>query len=288
MRKPGSQSIATSRRLVLAFVLALLAFVLYWLRRRRRQPLLLTLGQSPDRASKHAARSKPQTAGASQQTTIDASSLADVADGDQEVRLQVAITRLKLRNLPQHEMGAWNKWPMAASLRKALLGYNPSGPPSALFLALHWGSSQTMHTRTLPYPSAGEHVLFADDRFTFEHVTKRLHIHGEVRACSRVRWAVCRAHRLRVWSQPEDPAHPFFAAPLADPRCARARRRAGRASRGWRRRFEWCCHEPGKRVATAGARARAAASASAREWSNAQRPPSRDDARRQGARQRRR
>ena len=239
-KTPGSQSIATSRRLVLAFVLALLAFVLYWLRRRRRQPLLLTLGQSPDRASKHAAHSKPQTAGASQQsTTIDASSLADGADGDQEVRLQVAITRLKLRNLPQHEMGAWNKWPMAASLRKALLGYNPSGPPSALFLALHWGSSQTMHTRTLPYPSAGEHVLFADDRFTFEHVTKRLHIHGEVRACSRVRWAVCRAHRLRVWSQPEAPAHPFFAAPLADPRCARVRRRAGRASRGWRRRFEW-------------------------------------------------
>jgi hypothetical protein len=70
-------------------------------------------------------------------------------------------------------------------------------------------------------------------------VTKRLRIHGEVRACSRVRWAVCRAHRLRVWSQPEALAHPFFAAPLADPRCARVRRRAGRASRGWRRRFEW-------------------------------------------------
>ena len=110
--------------------------------------------------------------GANQLREVDAA-----ADGEL-VRLQVAITRLKLRNLPPRSASSWDGL-IAASLRKVLLG-TPLPDPSGLSLSLRFGSGATLQTSTLPYPSAGEQLLFADDRFTFEHVTRRAAIAGEV------------------------------------------------------------------------------------------------------------
>lgn len=87
----------------------------------------------------------------------------------QQVRLQVSITRLKLRNMaPRQDKSL-------ASLRKLLWR---SSPPPALAIALKWGRRHLMHTGALQYPQPGETPLWSD-RFTFEHVTEREAIRNE-------------------------------------------------------------------------------------------------------------
>jgi len=107
MRKAGSQSIATSRRLVLVFVLALLAFVLYWLRRRRRQPLLLTLKAEPPAGKREqleqrlAERLREQSSSADDHSTIPKSA----AENTPAAEAASMITNKFLPDLPTFVFG---------------------------------------------------------------------------------------------------------------------------------------------------------------------------------------
>ena len=91
---------------------------------------------------------------------LQMANLASIAP--QQVKLQVSITRIKLRNLAPLSSGG-----ALASLRRLFWS---AAPPPALRVSLRWGECETMHTGALEYPQPGETPVWPD-RFVFEHVT---------------------------------------------------------------------------------------------------------------------
>lgn len=151
-----------ARLLLLLLLLVVLYRLLRWYRERFSSKRLLGPPAATQEISARDDTSRLQVAEPTDAVAAVASANA--------IRLQVSITRLKVRNLsPSSDEGALN------ALKNLFWS---ASPPAALRLSLRWGNRPIMCTGLLDYPQPGETPVWPD-RFTFEHVTAASSISSE-------------------------------------------------------------------------------------------------------------
>ena len=172
-RSPRLACAAASRmqRIRVSLAVVLIALFLLLLRHaRKRLPRLHSLLLAAQK-QEQAKITSLQVAPASTHTPHADSGAS--RDDEDMVRLQVSITKLKLRNLPPRTVPS-----SIASFARKLVGV--AIPPNGLSISLRWGNGPPMRTAALAYPAEKhEPTLFADDRFAFEYVTDRSALQSE-------------------------------------------------------------------------------------------------------------
>ena len=184
----STRSRTITRRLLLLLLLVVLLLRWFYRRARQHQRQLLTLAAEPEAA----AQPSCDAAGDEQNAVVAHLEVSPCENGAAPhqmgshstkatekkrpsslpaPQLQVAISRIKLRNLAPRVVDG----PLA-SLRKRLFRTAPL--PAYLSIDLQWGSHKVMHTCTVPYPLPGESLVWPD-RFSFEHVSQRGSIGSE-------------------------------------------------------------------------------------------------------------